>query len=116
MSVDDAVDKTVDEAVHESTTPVADDTPWMRLSQRMIWVDLAQTVLSLAPTALAVGVFGVDPTWDSLWPLVLAGALGVMSREVGQPADRRLVADRAVEPVVIVEVQPPGQRVAALGF
>jgi putative membrane protein len=75
---DDAVATGV--AVRESDAPVADadDAPWLRLSQRMIWVDLAQTVLSLTPTALAVWVFGVDASWDSLWPLVLVGAFGVL--------------------------------------
>ncbi len=67
-----------DDAVRESDAPVADDTPWLRLSQRMIWVDLAQTVLAVAPTALAVWVFGVDASWGSLWPLVLVGAFGVL--------------------------------------
>ncbi|MEN5073053.1 PH domain-containing protein [Isoptericola cucumis] len=51
---------------------------WMRLDQRMIWVDLAQTLLSLAPAAIAVGVAGVEVTWSSLWPLVLVGAFGVL--------------------------------------
>jgi len=44
------------------------------------------------------------------------GRLVVVSRDVGQSADGWLVADRAVEPVVIVEVQPSGQGGSAFGF
>lgn len=69
----------VDDAVREAAEPAGrDDVPWLRLDGRMIAVDLAQTVLSLAPTAIAVWVFGVDASWESLWPLLLAGAFGVL--------------------------------------
>ncbi|QJW38004.1 PH domain-containing protein [Cellulosimicrobium protaetiae] len=67
-----------DDAVRESDAPVADDAPWLRLSPRVIWVDLARTVLSLSPTALAVWVFGVDASWGTLWPLLAVGAWGVL--------------------------------------
>lgn len=68
-----------DDAVIETAEPAGrDDVPWLRLDARMIAVDLAQTVLSLTPTAVAVWVFGVDASWESLWPLLLAGAFGVL--------------------------------------
>ena len=63
---------------HPVETAGRDDVPWLRLDGRMIAVDLAQTVLSLSPTAVAVGVFGVDASWGSLWPLLVAGAFGVL--------------------------------------
>jgi len=44
----------------------------------MIAVDLARSLLSLSPTAVAVGVFGVEASWASLWPLLLVGAFGVI--------------------------------------
>lgn len=65
--------------VVESDRPAADDgTPWSRLAPRMIVVDLARSLLSLSPTAVAVVVFGVDASWSSLWPLLLLGAFGVL--------------------------------------
>ncbi|PZR52935.1 hypothetical protein DNL40_09790 [Xylanimonas oleitrophica] len=69
------------DAVTESTSPPdagTADVPWSRLSHRTIWVDLAQTLLALSPTALAVGVFGVDPTLDALWPLLGVAVVGVL--------------------------------------
>lgn len=69
----DAVDGVV-----EADHPVADGTPWSRLAPRMIAVDLARSLLSLSPTAIAVGVFGVEASWSSLWPLLALGAFGVV--------------------------------------
>lgn len=36
--------------------PSPDDASWHRLSARMIWVDLGQSLVSPAPGALAVGL------------------------------------------------------------
>ncbi|GAA1726350.1 PH domain-containing protein [Isoptericola hypogeus] len=58
--------------------PAPDDAPWLRLSGRTVAVDLVQTVVSLAPTAVAVVVFGLEPTWEALWPLVVPGVLGAL--------------------------------------
>lgn len=52
--------------------------PWQRLHSRMIWVDLVQSVLSLAPAGLAVWMFGVDPRGGGLWPLLAVAASGVI--------------------------------------
>lgn len=70
--------RSADPAVRESDRPADDDTPWSRLAPRMIAVDLARSLLSLAPTAVAVGVFGVEASWSSLWPLLVVGAVGVL--------------------------------------
>ncbi|GIG35774.1 PH domain-containing protein [Cellulomonas pakistanensis] len=68
-----------DAAVVEADRPATDDgTPWSRLAPRMIAVDLARSLLSLAPTAVAVGVFGVEASWSTLWPLLLIAAWGVL--------------------------------------
>src|SRR5690606_32233568 len=48
-------------------TPAAADRPWRRLDARMIWVDAAQTVISLVPAVFAVTVLGVAPG-GALWP------------------------------------------------
>ncbi|WP_265521681.1 PH domain-containing protein [Oerskovia flava] len=68
------------ETVQVDSTPAAahDDTPWERLHHRMIWVDVAQTVLSLAPSVVAVLVFGAEASWSALWPLLLVGGFGVL--------------------------------------
>ncbi len=50
---------------------------WSRLSARMIWVDLAQTVLSALPAIIAVQVVGVDPGGGGLWPLVALAVFGI---------------------------------------
>lgn len=53
------------------------DAPWQRLSARMIWVDVVQSALSLAPGAIAIWAVGIDPTPGTLWPLGIIAALGV---------------------------------------
>ena len=51
---------------------------WQRLHPRVIWVDLARSVLSLLPAAAAVWLFGVDPGEGQLWPLIGVAAFGVI--------------------------------------
>lgn len=61
-----------------SEPPSGSDVPWLRLSGRMIWVDLAQTALSLTPVALAVWVFRVSPGAGALWPVIGVAVFGVL--------------------------------------
>lgn len=74
----EAAPDAVTDAVREADRPAADDgTPWSRLDARMVAVDLVRSLLSLVPAAVAVGVFGVEPGWASLWPLLLVAAAGL---------------------------------------
>lgn len=57
-----------------ATDTAAIATPWRRLSVRVIWVDLAQTLLSLSPGVVAF--FGVEASLPSLWPLALVALFG----------------------------------------
>jgi putative membrane protein len=67
------------DAVVEATSPVTDDgTPWLRLDHRMIWVDLARSALSVAPSLLAILLLGTDASWANLWPLLTIAAFGVL--------------------------------------
>ncbi|WP_102159616.1 PH domain-containing protein [Zhihengliuella halotolerans] len=50
---------------------------WQRLSARMIWVDLIQSLLSLLPAVVAIWVVGVDPNGGQIWPLIGLAAVGV---------------------------------------
>lgn len=50
---------------------------WQRLDRRVVWVDLVRSVLSLVPTVVAVGLFGVEPRLPDLWPAVAVAVLGV---------------------------------------
>ncbi|WP_277212495.1 PH domain-containing protein [Isoptericola croceus] len=69
----------VDETVLEREVPVTAGTAsWLRLDAKMIWVDVAQSLLSLTPAAIATWVIGVDPTWGAMWPFVLVAVLGVI--------------------------------------
>lgn len=52
--------------------------PWRRLSARMIWVDLAQSILALAPGAIALWVIGGDPSAATLGSLAVLAVLGVL--------------------------------------
>uniref|UniRef100_UPI003B3A9B2F PH domain-containing protein n=1 Tax=Pseudactinotalea sp. TaxID=1926260 RepID=UPI003B3A9B2F len=56
-------------------TPAA--TPWQRLSVRVIWVDLVQSLLSLTPGAIAVLAFD-QTSPGTLWPLGLVALFGVL--------------------------------------
>lgn len=51
---------------------------WRRLSARMIWVDLAQSVLSTLPAVIAILVVGVEPSAGTLWPLIGLAAFGII--------------------------------------
>ncbi|MFE2294390.1 PH domain-containing protein [Streptomyces sp. NPDC059452] len=44
----------------------------------MIWVDLAQSVLSLMPAGIAILVVGINPGSGQLWPLIGFAAVGVI--------------------------------------
>lgn len=44
----------------------------------MIWVDAIQSVLSLAPGAIAIWMVGVEPSLDNLWPLALIAVFGIL--------------------------------------
>ncbi|MET2718092.1 PH domain-containing protein [Streptomyces harbinensis] len=52
--------------------------PWQRLSTRVIWVDLVQSIASLLPAVVALAVFGVAPGSGQLWPLIGFAAFGVL--------------------------------------
>lgn len=70
---------TADTSDHDGSVPASATEPsWQRLHSRMIWVDACQALLSLTPTALAVGVFGVSASWGSLWPVVVVAVFGVI--------------------------------------
>lgn len=54
---------------------------WQQLSARMIYVDLAQSLLSLAPAVLALWIFTLDTSPAQIWPLwglAAAGVIGAM--------------------------------------
>lgn len=51
--------------------------PWLRLDKRLIAVDLVQLVAAQLPTLVAVAVFDVPPTLESLWPVVIIAGIGV---------------------------------------
>ncbi|MCO1339911.1 hypothetical protein BJH93_13600 [Kocuria polaris] len=53
------------------------DPGWQRLNARMIWVDLAQSFLSLLPAIVAIWVVGVDPSGGQMWPLIGIAAVGL---------------------------------------
>lgn len=59
------------------SVPEAVETPWQRLSARMIWVDLAQSVLALLPAVIAIWVVGADPGQGGIWALVALAVVGV---------------------------------------
>lgn len=54
----------------------AAETPWQRLSLRVVWVDVVVSLLSLLPGAAAIWVFGADPSLDTLWPLAFVAVAG----------------------------------------
>jgi putative membrane protein len=88
--------------------PGAPEASWRRLSGRVVWVDLVQSLLSLAPGLVAVALVGVELSFASLWPAILVAALGV----TGAVADvvrwaftRYRVTDTEVERVTGVLVR-----------
>ncbi|MDP3949083.1 MAG: hypothetical protein Q8Q19_00340, partial [Microbacterium sp.] len=54
------------------------DVPWQRLSARVVWVDIIVSILSLLPGAVAICVFGIEPSLGALWPLAIIAAVGVL--------------------------------------
>lgn len=62
----------------ENTAAPAETEHWQRLSQRVVWIDLAWSVLTLIPGVVAVVFFGISPTWSSMWPLMLIALYGVL--------------------------------------
>lgn len=74
--------------------------PWLRLSIRVIWVDLAVAVLSLTPLVAAIGVAGIDPGSGQLWPLfgiAVFGVLGAVADAARWIFTRYRVTDSHVE-------------------
>lgn len=65
-------------SAESNPAPVTDQPEWQRLSARVIWVDLAKSLASLLPGALAVYAFGVSVSWAALWPFVVIAAWGVV--------------------------------------
>lgn len=53
------------------------EVPWQRLSVRVVWIDVAVSILALLPGAAAIWVFGAEPSLDALWPLAIVAVLGV---------------------------------------
>ncbi|MGO1594801.1 MAG: PH domain-containing protein, partial [Ancrocorticia sp.] len=50
---------------------------WHRLSSRIIWVDLAISILSILPAVLAIWLFDVDSSQGQIWPLIGLAVFGV---------------------------------------
>ncbi|AHW64984.1 Membrane-flanked domain-containing protein [Corynebacterium glyciniphilum AJ 3170] len=60
-----------------STTPSA-TSAWSRLSSRVIWVDLARTLLSLIPGVIALALSQGAASSGAVWPLVAIAGFGVL--------------------------------------
>lgn len=79
---------------------MSEQPPWQRLHSRMIWVDAVQSLLSLTPTALAIWVFGVEPSSGTLWPVIgvaVFGTLGAITDVLRWVFTRYRVSDDYVE-------------------
>lgn len=61
-----------------TTAAAAPDGEWRRLSARVVWVDFAKSVVSVLPGVVAITLFGVAPTLETLWPFVLIAAWGII--------------------------------------
>ncbi|NWN87294.1 MAG: PH domain-containing protein [Micrococcaceae bacterium] len=72
---------------------------WQRLSGRIIWVDLAQIVITQLPLVIAIWVMGVSLGAGQLWPLVGLAAVGLIGA-VGD-AIRWLVTRYRVTPTYV---------------
>ncbi|PFG18637.1 PH domain-containing protein [Serinibacter salmoneus] len=59
--------------------PSQHEGPWLRLSGRVVWVDLAKSVMSVLPGVVAIALFDVEPTDSSLWPFVAIAMWGIIS-------------------------------------
>ncbi|MGC5629443.1 PH domain-containing protein [Georgenia sp. Z1344] len=75
MSGDVADDTVETDAVGTETAAATE--PWLRLSYRVIWVDLARSLVATLPVPIALA-FGIRPELGSLWPFVLIAVLGVL--------------------------------------
>jgi putative membrane protein len=64
-------------APSDSTSSNDDGTPWQRLHIRMIWVDLLQSLLALAPVGFGVLLFGVELGDSGSWLLLGIAVSGV---------------------------------------
>ncbi len=84
MSIADA--PSTEEEVVEDDQPLDVDVPWRRLSARMIAVDLARTVVSVAPSLVAFVVLDVSVGWGTGGALVALAVFGVVG--AGQDALR----------------------------
>lgn len=81
--LDEPVDHADDDAetvqvVEEREEPLAVDVPWRRLSARMIAVDVARTVISVAPSVIAFVLLDVEVTWGAGGALVALAVFGVV--------------------------------------
>lgn len=56
----------------------SEDGEWRTLSARVIWVDLAQSALSLLPGVIAIYLFGIELSLNTLWPFALIAVVGVI--------------------------------------
>ena len=61
-----------------TSSPTAADRQWQRLSSRVIWVDLVQTLVALLPAVIAIGVVGAEPGAGETWPLIGLAVFGVL--------------------------------------
>lgn len=66
------------ESAAPRNSPPTDGQPWQRLSIRMIWVDLAQTVLSAVPAVVAIWVIGIPASTGQMWPLIGLAVVGLL--------------------------------------
>lgn len=73
----------VEVEVVERDAPLDSEVPWQRLSARMIVVDLARSLLAIAPSIVAFVVFDLQASWGTVVPLAFIAVTGV----VGAGAD-----------------------------
>ncbi|WP_345941365.1 PH domain-containing protein [Nesterenkonia sp. E16_10] len=66
------------ERAAQSLEAAGPDGEWRGLSVRVIWVDFVRSLVSLMPAVLAIGVFEVEASLESLWPFALLAAWGVI--------------------------------------
>jgi putative membrane protein len=69
-------DPAIKTAEHDGAGPGRAETPWQRLSLRVVWIDLARLLISLIPALLGTVIF--DQGTVPVWPLVTASAIGVL--------------------------------------
>lgn len=59
----------------EHSAPPSEE--WLKLSSRMIWVDLIQSILALSPGLIAIYFVGIDPQSGGIWPFVAIAVIGL---------------------------------------